>query len=75
MPQGLSSRLTIFALTGDHSTNIDNHNTLDINPLITILYGLGLSIGVQFLQDNPSDLNNPFGSIIFTTAGADFHLL
>lgn len=63
-----------LALTGDHSANIDNDNTWDINPPITILFGLGLSIGVQFLQDNPSDPNNPFGSILFTTAGADFHV-
>jgi hypothetical protein len=62
-----------LSLTGDHSSGIDADNSWVIDPPITIYYGLGFSVGVQFLQDNPSDPVNPFGSILFTTAGADLH--
>jgi hypothetical protein len=53
-----------LSLNGDHHWAIDASNHWVINPPLTILYGLGLSIGVVF------GLN--FGGILFTTAGADF---
>lgn len=59
-----------LALSGDHSGGIDASNSWVIDPPITILYGLGISVGVEFgPQDN---IGIPWPEILFTTAGADF---
>jgi len=59
-----------LALSGDHSTAIDASNSWVINPPIQIMYGLGLSVGVEF---GPVDnAGMPWPEILFTAAGADF---
>jgi hypothetical protein len=56
-------------LQGDHSGGIDPSNSWAVNPPLTIAFGLGISIGVQFSIgiDSPIDTG-----MLFTTAGADF---
>ncbi len=56
-----------LSLTGNHSSNIDTNNTWTISPTITILYGLGISVGVQF-----GAFVTEVPEIIFYAAGADF---
>jgi len=56
-----------LSLTGDHSTGIDSSNSWQIDPPITILFGLGNSVGMRF----PPVTHIP-SQILFTTAGADF---
>jgi len=51
-------------LSGNHSGSIDASNSWVITPSLKILFGLGISVGVQFGIDP--------GDILFTTAGADF---
>ncbi len=55
-------------LTGDHSLNIETEINSwkigDPGPTIPILFGLGISVGVEFRIDP--------GNILFTSAGADF---
>jgi hypothetical protein len=53
---------------GNHSTEIDNSNTWSITPSHKMMFGLGLSIKVDF--GPPTKLGVP--SIKFTSAGAVF---
>jgi hypothetical protein len=53
----------------DHSTGIDYRNHIEINPPVEILFGLGISLGVDFIAGPP---NYAFPSLLFTTVGADF---
>jgi hypothetical protein len=55
-------------LTGDHSFNIDSSNSWVIDPPITILFGLGISLRATISPD----VESPPRGLIFTTAGADF---
>ncbi len=59
----------LIGYSGDHSAGIDALNTWVINPPLKILFGLGISVGVNF-----SWIINgsPLSDILFTTAGADF---
>lgn len=57
-----------LSLTGAHHDGIDAENSWEINPPITILYGLGISVGVEF---GPHVIEG-WPAILFTTAGADF---
>jgi hypothetical protein len=59
-------------LHGDHSVAIDDANGWGIDPLLTIRYGLGISVGVQFNinMDTPDTLDKL--EFLITTAGADF---
>ena len=55
-------------LTGDHTNGIDASNSWDINPKITIGYGLGISVHVE--------TEDAMGmEVLFTTAGADFETM
>jgi hypothetical protein len=62
-------------LQGDHSRAIDSSNSWQIDPPITLRYGLGISVGVQFNSfiDEPNP--NIHFEIFFSTAGADFGTL
>ena len=60
-------------LTGDHSHTIDDKNSWVIEPNLTIRYGLGLSLGVEYPIYYP-EMGNARGEILFTTAGADFEV-
>ena len=53
----------------DHSAGIDARNKLDINPPLEILFGLGISLGVDFRTKPPDYV---FPSLLITSAGADF---
>ncbi|MCJ7515532.1 MAG: hypothetical protein MUO89_06150 [Dehalococcoidia bacterium] len=69
------SRVKAFdglALSGDHSGGggVDASNSWVVEPPITILYGLGISVGVEFGSQVNIDI--PWPEILFTTAGADF---
>lgn len=57
-------------LRGNHAQSIDAGNSWTVSPAHTILYGLGISVHVQFGQciDSECDL-----LMTFTTVGADFH--
>ncbi|PWR70440.1 DUF6623 family protein [Methanospirillum stamsii] len=57
-----------LALTGDHSTNLDNANTWQIANKVEMKYGLGISIEVDFGKSSPTGVPG----IWFTSAGADF---
>ena len=57
-------------LSGDHSVDIDASNSWDITPPLGIAFGLGVSVGVEFLLYDPDSAGLP--EILFTTAGADF---
>lgn len=57
-----------LALTGDHSTGLDNSNTWTVSKDIQMLFGLGLSINVDF---GPAIADGVPG-IWFVSAGADF---
>ena len=57
-------------LQGDHSNTMDDKNSWIIDPNITIQYGLGLSVGVEYFL-LPEDERST-GEILFTTAGAVF---
>jgi hypothetical protein len=62
-----ATRVKVFDnlnLSGDHSRGIDASNSWVIAPPLGIAFGLGISVGVQFLIDP--------GDILFTSAGADF---
>jgi len=50
-------------LSGDHSVTIDAWNNWAITPNMSIQFGLGISLGVEFGTDP--------GDILFTSAGAD----
>ncbi len=54
--------------TGDHSAAIDSANVWAFDPPIELYWGVGISLGVQFVS-RPSDYAWP--SILFTAAGAD----
>ncbi|MCI0536948.1 MAG: hypothetical protein L0Z50_17170 [Verrucomicrobiales bacterium] len=58
-------------LRGDQSGKIVAANTWAFAPPVTIAYGLGISIGVQFSVGFDSAITT---EILFTTAGADFRL-
>ena len=53
-----------LTFSGDHSGIIDGWNNWTITPNISIQFGLGISVGVEFGVDQ--------GDILFTSAGADF---
>jgi len=57
-----------LALSGDHSGGIDASNSWVIDPPITVMYGLGISVGVRFGNRDSST----YPGILFTSAGADF---
>jgi hypothetical protein len=57
-------------LSGDHSGSVDSANSFVIDPPITILFGLGISVAVEFTVGDPDRPALP--GILFTTAGADF---
>ena len=59
-----------LSLSGNHSGGIDANNSWVINPPITIAFGLGISVGVEFGPKDAIDI--PWPEILFTTAGADF---
>jgi hypothetical protein len=59
------------ALAGKHNTGADASNSFDVNPPITILFGLGLSVHVRFPPAYPPGVLVHY-EIVFTTAGADF---
>lgn len=61
----------LVGYSGDHSTGIDAFNTWTITPPLTILFGLGISVGVNFGWNVNG---SPLSDILFTTAGADFAL-
>jgi hypothetical protein len=56
-----------LSLQGDHFANIDASNSWIISPPLTIWYGLGISVGVQFGKTGTA-----VPEIVFYTAGADF---
>lgn len=60
-----------LSLSGDRSASISARNSWAISPPITIRYGLGISIAVQF-GPAPTVATTPIPEIIFYTAGADF---
>ena len=61
-----------LSLSGDHGLGIDAANTWAIDPPLTIRFGLGISIGVQFNTNfDTSDTVDKLEFLI-TTAGADF---
>lgn len=57
-------------LSGDHSVDMDAANSWGITPPLEIAFGLGVSVGVAFLLQDPDSAGLP--EILFTTAGADF---
>ena len=57
-----------FKFSGNHIGGIDASNSWIIGPPVTILYGLGISVGVLF-NDPPV---TPDAWILFASAGADF---
>jgi hypothetical protein len=57
-----------LSLTGDHSVKIDEKNSWNIAPALTVYYGLGLSVNVNFGSPTPGKVPG----IWFMTAGADF---
>lgn len=57
-------------LSGNHMGGIDANNSWAITPPLTIYYGLGISVGVEFGPKDAVDI--PWPEILFTTAGADF---
>jgi hypothetical protein len=60
-------------LAGDHSRNVDNMNRWVIEPSITIRYGLGISLGVEFSTLYLPEAGEIIASaILLTAAGADF---
>jgi|WetSurSiteA1Bulk_404760.scaffolds.fasta_scaffold177303_1 hypothetical protein len=59
-----------LSLSGDHSGGIDASNSWNITPPLTIAYGMGLSVGVEFGPKDAVDI--PWPEILFTTVGADF---
>ena len=66
-----TKKIAVFdniARSGDHSTLVDKDNSWLINPSPKMLFGLGLSLKVDF--GPPTQLGVP--AIMFTTAGADF---
>jgi hypothetical protein len=68
-----SRRVKVFDglnLSGDHSGDIDASNSWDITPPLGIAFSLGVSVGVEFLVNDP-DTPGP-SEVLFTTAGADF---
>jgi len=58
-----------LALSGDHSSVLDSFNNWAITPPLAISFGLGISVGVEFLE--PTTTSAPV-DMLFTTAGADF---
>jgi len=58
-----------LVLFGDHGSKQDAQNSWAIKPL-TINHGLGISVGVQFVQSTPKMPAQL--EILFTTAGAEF---
>jgi hypothetical protein len=54
--------------SGDHSGAIDDWNCWTIQPAVEIFYGIGISLGVSFTQDE----NIGMSEILFTTVGAAF---
>lgn len=50
--------------TGDHSENKDDSNSWTIHPPMEISFGLGVSLGVEFLPE--------WGEILFNSIGAEF---
>jgi hypothetical protein len=59
-------------LWGDHPGSIDASNSWTISPPLTIKFGLGISIGIQFNTniDTPDTVDKL--EFLTTTAGADF---
>ena len=57
-----------ISIAGDHSKTVDSNNSWMITPTISIEFGLGISVHVDFGPPNKSGV--PY--IWFTTAGADF---
>lgn len=56
--------------TGDHSTQIDERNTWDVNGRNRpIRFGLGISVGVYFTPASPE---GGISQLTFATAGAEF---
>lgn len=60
-----------LSLQGDRAAGIGPANTWAIDPPLTIVFGLGISIGVQFHIGFDTAIDT---GILFTTAGADFRL-
>lgn len=61
-----------LSCSGDHKAGPSASNTWVITPPITILYGLGISVGVDYWKPPQMDPDWPW--ILFTTAGADFDM-
>jgi uncharacterized protein DUF6623 len=59
-------------LQGDHTIGTDASNNWIINPPLTIVYGLGISIGVQFSGFIDTPEPGIFFEIMFSSAGADY---
>ena len=57
-----------LALQGDHSGAADASNTWTVSPPLTIYYGLGISVNVEFGAPAASILPQ----VVFHAAGADF---
>jgi uncharacterized protein DUF6623 len=55
-------------LTGDHSGEVDQQNCWLISPPVSLSHGIGISVGVEFRQDEGIGI----AEILFTTAGAEF---
>jgi uncharacterized protein DUF6623 len=53
---------------GDHSGSIDDENCWSLSPAEPITYGIGISVGVHYLQDTDIAM----AEILFTAAGAEF---
>jgi len=58
-------------LAGNHGSTIDGSNSWVVNPPLTILFGLGLSVHVRFPPTYQPGVSVSY-EIVFTTAGADF---
>lgn len=56
-----------LALQGAHYQQIDSSNSWTINPSIKMLYGLGLTVGVEF-----GKFTSVVPEIVFYAAGVDF---
>ena len=64
-PNQMPFSLPSMNVSGAHTTLISNINRLDLPTPINILFGLGITIDVSFLQD---------GEITFHAFGADFNV-
>ena len=60
-----------LSLVGDHLAAIDASNTFVFNPLLSVFWGINISVQAEFLPESPTQ--PMFRSLVaFSTAGADF---